>query len=373
MRVLMTADAVGGVWNYALALARALAPAGVEVTIATMGPRPDRAQREAAGRLPNVDLFESDFALEWMEDPWTDVERAGEWLLSLERRLKPDVVQVNGWSHAAVPFGAPAILVAHSCVLSWWRAVHGGEAPARYDRYREAARLGVRDAALVVAPTRAMLDCAVAHYGEPRRAVVIRNGRDGRSYRPEAKRPHILSAGRIWDDAKNIAALDDVAGALPWEVRIAGDTRSPDGHCLVPHSARALGRLGEEELAAEMSTAAVYALPARYEPFGLTALEAALSGCALVLGDIPSLRELWNGAALFVPPDDRAALRRALLRLTGDSAFRAELAGAAARRARSFGAGPMAAAYLDAYASLARGAMPARALTVSREADACVS
>ncbi len=32
-------------------------------------------------------------------------------------------------------------------------------------------------------------------------------------------------------------------------------------------------------------------LPARYEPFGLSVLEAALSGCALVLGDIPSLRE----------------------------------------------------------------------------------
>ena len=55
--------------------------------------------------------------------------------------------------------------------------------------------------------------------------------------------------------------------------------------------------------------AAIYALPARYEPFRLEVLEAAAPGCALVLGDIASLRELWDGAALFVAPDDDRALR----------------------------------------------------------------
>ena len=46
---------------------------------------------------------------------------------------------------------------------------------------------------------------------------------------------------------------------------------------------------------------------ARYEPFGLAVLEAAQAGCALVLSDIPTFRELWNGAAQFVPPGDDAA------------------------------------------------------------------
>ena len=56
-----------------------------------------------------------------------------------------------------------------------------------------------------------------------------------------------------------------------------------------------------------MGRAAIYALPARYEPFGLSILEAALSGCALVIGDIPSLREIWADAALFVPSDGHDA------------------------------------------------------------------
>jgi hypothetical protein len=42
-----------------------------------------------------------------------------------------------------------------------------------------------------------------------------------------------------------------------------------------------LGELTRRQLAREMGCAAIFAAPARYEPFGLAALEAALSGCAL--------------------------------------------------------------------------------------------
>ena len=45
-----------------------------------------------------------------------------------------------------------------------------------------------------------------------------------------------------------------------------------------------------------------------YEPFGLAVLEAAQAGCALVLSDIPTFRELWDGAAMFVPPGRRRRL-----------------------------------------------------------------
>src|SRR5947199_10772941 len=82
---LMTADTVGGVWTYALELAQALAPHGVEITLATMGPRANARQKEHADRIPNLTLVESDFKLEWMDEPWRDVAEAGEWLLDLEQ------------------------------------------------------------------------------------------------------------------------------------------------------------------------------------------------------------------------------------------------------------------------------------------------
>ena len=31
---------------------------------------------------------------------------------------------LNAYVHAALPFGRPVLVVAHSCVTSWWRAVH---------------------------------------------------------------------------------------------------------------------------------------------------------------------------------------------------------------------------------------------------------
>jgi glycosyltransferase involved in cell wall biosynthesis len=81
----------------------------------------------------------------------------------------------------------------------------------------------------------------------------------------------------------------------------------------------------------------------------LAPLEAALSGCALVLGDIPSLREVWADAAMYVPPDDSGALGHAIRRLALDPAKRDSLARRAIARASRYGASAMAAGYLDLY------------------------
>jgi glycosyltransferase involved in cell wall biosynthesis len=93
--------------------------------------------------------------------------------------------------------------------------------------------------------------------------------------------------------------------------------------------------------------------PARYEPFGLSALEAGLAGCALVLGDVATLREVWGDAALFVAPDDAGQLAAALRTLAADDAYRADLGARARARALTYTPERMAAGYLDAYAAAA--------------------
>src|SRR5689334_9341980 len=128
-KVLMTTDTVGGVWIYSLELARGLAEQGVEVALATMGAPLDELQREMACRIPRLKVFEGKFKLEWMEDPWRDVERAGDWLLGLEERFGPDLIHLNGYAHGSLPWNAPKIVVGHSCVLSWWEAVKKEAAP----------------------------------------------------------------------------------------------------------------------------------------------------------------------------------------------------------------------------------------------------
>jgi glycosyltransferase involved in cell wall biosynthesis len=348
----MSGDTVGGVFAYALELARALLPYGTEVTLATMGGAATAAQRAEAAAVGNVMLVDRDFKLEWMADPWDDVARAGEWLLELAARVAPDVVHLNHYAHGTLPWPAPVVMVGHSDVLSWFRAVRAVEAPASWDRYRRVVGEGLRAAARVVAPTQALLSSLAADYGPFAAAVVIANGRDPARYVPaEEKTPLVLAAGRFWDDAKNLAALDEVTPRVRWPIVVAGPLEHPDagGGAREPRHARALGRCCADEMQALYARAAIYALPARYEPFGLSILEAALSGCALVLGDIPSLRELWDGAAQFVAPDDANALTAAIERFIGDGRLRHDYASAARRRALAFSPARMAADYLALY------------------------
>ncbi|HWI55793.1 MAG TPA: glycosyltransferase family 4 protein [Bacillota bacterium] len=345
----MTADTVGGVWTYALELARALEPHGVQIALATMGRPLSRNQLREVKARPNIDLFESAFKLEWMEDPWRDVAAAGDWLLDLERRVAPDLVHLNGFAHGRLAWQSPKIVVGHSCVRSWWRAVHGVDAPARWQTYYEAVAAGLRAADLVVAPSRAMLAALQEHYRFEAASRVIYNGRKLPTLPPQPKQSFILSAGRLWDPAKNVAALAAVARELPWPVYVAGEAKNPAGTHTRHEQVHHLGHLAVEELALWFARAAIYALPARYEPFGLSALEAALAGCVLVLGDIPSLREIWGDAALFVPPADTCALQETLSELIASPAWRAVLSAKARASAARYSSEQMALRYLEIY------------------------
>lgn len=350
--VLMTADTVGGVWTYAVDLARALDARGIGVALATMGApmRPD--QRAQLAGLSRLTLHESAWRLEWMAEPWDDVRRAGEWLLALEQRHRPQLVHLNQFAFGVLPFAAPTMVVAHSCVLSWWRAVHGEAAPTEWDTYQRNVQAGLASAGLVAAPTRAMLQSLVRDYGSLPAGLVLANGRASGLLRPGTKQPYVMAAGRFWDAAKNLAALQAAAHGLSWPVRVAGATAHPDGGRLLPSGVEFLGELRPVALAEQLRGASIYALPARYEPFGLSVLEAALCGCALVLGDIASLREVWGDAALYVQPDDHAALHATLQRLIAQPAERERLAAAARQRAQQFTPARMADGYLQAYAML---------------------
>jgi glycosyltransferase involved in cell wall biosynthesis len=350
MKVLLTTDTVGGVWTYALELSRALARHDVQIALATMGAPLSPSQRADASRLPNVTLFESAYKLEWMQDPWDDVRQAGDWLLDIERQFSPDLIHLNGYAHGALPWQAPVVVVAHSCVLSWWQAVKGTDAPPSWNRYRDQVTRGLRAADVVVAPSREMLQAAEHHYGPFRQSRVIYNARSPELFSaPTAKELFVFTAGRVWDEAKNLSALTAIAPQLPWPAYVAGEDTHPDGRRAATENVRMLGKLNPDDLAPWFSRAAIYALPARYEPFGLTILEAALSGCALVLGDIPSLREIWNDAATFVPPDNANALARAIGLLAADPLKRATMAARAQTRAAEFSPDRMAREYLDLY------------------------
>ncbi|MBI4787177.1 MAG: glycosyltransferase family 4 protein [Chloroflexi bacterium] len=347
----MTADTVGGVWTYALELSQALGKQGIQVALATMGAPLNREQCETVAEVSGLEVFESTFKLEWMQEPWKEIDLASTWLLELEESLQPDIVHLNGYCHAALPWHAPTVVVGHSCVLSWWLAVRGQPAPGMWATYRQRVTRGLRAAGAIIAPSKAMVATLNQHYG-PVDVRVIPNGRDTSQFEPGDKEPMVLAIGRVWDEGKNIVALEHVAPELPWPVYVAGEREHPDGGGREPENVCYLGSLPVPTLAEWLGRASIYALPARYEPFGLSVLEAGLCGCALVLGDIPSLRENWDDAAIFVSPNDTQALQEAIECLIADDARREALGVCARARALQFTPERMAASYVTLYSDL---------------------
>jgi len=373
----MSASAIDDVWTYALDLTRALADYGVNVSLATMGAPLSREQRAEAAAISNLEIFESGYKLEWMEDSWRDVRKAGEWLRLLEDRVRPDVVHLNGYAHGALDWRAPVLVAGHSCVLSRWRAALGYPAPAEWNQYRADAARGLNAANVVIAPTRAMLASLGRHYGPLRDGRVVYHGRDPSLFEardPSLKDEFVIATGRLCDEAKNIGALGRVASQIVWPALVAGSERLPDGAAASISNLHPLGELSQQKITGWLARAAIFALPARYEPFGLSALEAGLAGCALVLGDIHSLREVWGDAAIFVPPNDVEALRDAIEELIEDASLRAAYGARARMRALEFTPRRMAAGYLAAYADLMAGrkaGRPGKRIAAPRGRSAC--
>jgi glycosyltransferase involved in cell wall biosynthesis len=365
-KVLMTTDTVGGVWTYSTGLAHALATRGMQIHLLTMGP-PPRSDQRAMLRDGRIRLTESNLALEWQDAGGGDLANARRFLEDLEDSIQPDIVHLNSFREATFDWLAPVLVVAHSCVNSWGIACHDTAwlSEPKWQHYTRAVAAGLNKAQAWVSPSRAFAQVIRDLYRPSSPGTVIWNGIPPASSSPASKRRFILVAGRMWDFAKNIAGLARAAQGLDWPVFVAGAASDSRGDA--PRELTLMGDLSHGDLHARMRRAAIFVSPALYEPFGLSVLEAASAGCALVLSDIPTFRELWDGAARFVEPEDDRALHRALAELCTDEAERARLQVAARERSYRYSLTQTADAYQAVYQGLLgwrRSAASAHAIEV---------
>jgi glycosyltransferase involved in cell wall biosynthesis len=363
-KILITADTVGGVWTFATALARGLAAAGHDIYLLTLGPKPRDEQRASVNHR-NVHLIPTDLALEWQDPAGDDVPEAQQFLRRLEHSIGPDVVHLNSYREACFDWRAPVLVTAHSCVFSWALACDDRAflAEPQWRRYFEAVGGGLASAQAWVAPTRAFHRTISELYHPRTPSSVIWNGTAAAAASYDDRSEFILAAGRMWDRAKGLSLLAETAKGLDWPVLVAG---SVDEFANAPPGIELLGPLSHHALRQRMQRGAIFASPSLYEPFGLSVLEAATSGCALVLSDIPTFRELWDGTAVFVDAGDAQALQRELHALTRDHQRRHELQRAAQARSAYYSLDDMVTAYKAIYSGL----LPSAAQTTRRLAGA---
>ena len=347
---MLVADAVGGVWTYSLELARTLREWDVDTFLAIIGPPPTAEQRREAD---GFELVNTGLALDWTAENPSIVRRTGSGLADLAANEDADVVQLNSASLVAdCEFAQPVVVVQHSCVATWWSAVREAPLPRDFRWRRDLIECGLHTADAVVAPTAAFAAQLARAYGLGRAVRCIHNGRRALPMKKRGPEDFVFTVGRLWDDGKNIAVLDEAASRLDVPVEAVGPLTGPNGTSVAFEHLVTPGELRPDKIAERLAARPIFASSALYEPFGLSVLEAAQSGCALVLADIPTFRELWRDCAIFVPPEDPAGFRESIERLLADRERRSKLGLAARTRALRYTPEAMASKMAKLYAEL---------------------
>lgn len=342
-RILFTVDPNGAGWSHILTLAGAMSRRGNDVLVASFGPEPSQermAEVEAAGvRLTKVEI----------PGPTTDptfIASAKAALEVLVKEWHPAVVQIDRCAFGDLELEIPKVLLI------------AADRTARISRGRGPARRGLLGADAVVSPTRALADEISRRFEYRRPIPVIQPGLElgdkPVSLAPVKKsRGGFTFYGRTEEKADAfdvlLEALKQVKIDAPF--RIGGEGVRPP----LPGWVADLGWLDAEGRAAAFEKADVAVLPSRDDPFGIRSVEAGLSGCALILSDLPSYRELWHGAAILVKPDDPQALAEAIQSLATDARKREECQRLCRARALSgFSADRMVEEYLDVHRRIKR-------------------
>ncbi len=306
MRVLLTTDTVGGVWTYTRELTEGLLERSHAVALVSFGRLPSREQQawcsETSSRYPgHFRYLASETPLEWMQNNQTAYSGAEDLLLQVARSFRAELLHSNQFCFGKLPLSLPKLVVAHSDVLSWAAACKpDGLDPSPWlTAYRSLVQDGLSSADAVVAPTHWMLQAISGRFSLPRETRVIPNGRDISPPAHELDRKlQAVSVGRLWDEAKGVALLSEVASPFPLyvvgEIQHEAVRVTPDlGNAVL------LGALDDGALVDLLRSSSIYLMLSIYEPFGLAPLEAALCGCAILSRDISSLREIWGDAALY--------------------------------------------------------------------------
>jgi glycosyltransferase involved in cell wall biosynthesis len=165
-----------------------------------------------------------------------------------------------------------------------------------------------------------------------------------------------------------VGSIGRLSAQKGYDTLIRAIARTPDAHLVLVGDGEdraALSALAVELGAAErvtfagyqhpqgpwLSTFDLFAMPSRWEGFGLTAVEAMAAGLPLVATSVDSLPEIVTDGdtGLLIPPDDVDALASAITRLAGDADLRARLGRAASAAADRYSTRAMCDGYAEVF------------------------
>ena len=212
--------------------------------LAVCGPRPDASQEAECRSLRNVSLAWTGLPLDWMAADAAAVGDVAGALVAIAHEWGADLLHLNIPSQAAgLPDGIPVVVTSHSCLPTWWRAVKRSDLPQDWRWQQELTAQGMRRADVVMVPTASHGKAIVGTYGALGNLHVVSNATSLPEPACAAKKPFVFSAGRWWDEGKNVATVEAVATLMRWPLRLAGGLAGPNMPTVTLHHAQVLGTL----------------------------------------------------------------------------------------------------------------------------------
>ncbi len=238
--------------------------------------------------------------------------------------------------HYNLPLGYPGrfVVTIHDLFPFQFPDIHSGVVPRRINHIL--IRGAIRRAAAIITPSRATAaEVASVFPKRSSRVVPIAEAADSR-FHPRrnldgeaawqahlgVRSPYVLYLGQ-WKPYKNlpllIEAFEAVVRDFPGTQLVLGghDPRHPEiprtASKLPPGSVVMPGRLPDDAVADLYRGAAAVVLPSRAEGFGLPVIEAMACGTRVVCSDLPVLREIADGVAIFCDPADPASFARGIV------------------------------------------------------------
>jgi glycosyltransferase involved in cell wall biosynthesis len=158
---------------------------------------------------------------------------------------------------------------------------------------------------------------------------------------PKPWRLVMLQRPGTYDHLRRLSRLKKLARRLHVEDRVIW----------LPH-------VPQDDVAVLIQNAGALLQPSIYEGFGLPVVEAMACGCPVVATDIAPFREIADGAALLVPPDDVGALASAVREVVTSATRRQSMVESGLARAGQFSWDRCARETLDVYREAASCASP---------------
>ena len=364
VRILVTTDTFSGVWTYTRELVSGLVTQGCPGRPGELRRNPTPASDQLDAWLARTGISSHRVSSRLDAGRRAGLSRGAGLSVFVIRDTRPDLLHLNQLSFGALPVETPRVVIAHGDIITWWLSVHDREpaSSAWLDWYRHTIVRGLQRAEAVVTTSRWMHKMLQQAYGDEFEACVVAPGRNPIYFNPfVTKEESVLAIGRLWDTGKQVALLTHQPHGMPVcivgadhtipapPVPIRADVRVSTGK----HEIAVKGAQTESQLRALYSKSTIFAATSRYEPMGLSSIEAAFSRCALVANDTPVFRELWGDAALYFERNDADSLSETLGQLHQDHELARQYGTRAYNRARErFTARRMVDDYLRLYRQL---------------------